>query len=245
MSISREQGAQIVREVRLAFAGKWRPDLPEDRRHRGVCYKFTEAGSLRRGLPILKDVEIVCRPIMVPDLTDADLFGKSAKMVPAIDAKLERLFETGAAKRGEKWGDRYRQIVWNKPRGMVDLFMVHNDIQWGYIVLLRTGSHHYSKAFVTALPRRGFRGSGGFLIAPDEKQHPKWYGVCQNCSARDRRNKKRPRYKNGQCEHRGGRVACVEEMDCYTHTGLPYVPPTERSLGDGETLTDAKRRWGL
>ena len=127
---------------------------------RPYCDKVEVAGSVRRGLPEVHDIEIVCKP----RVTDyKNLFGE-----PVYGYLLyEWLDQTSP---NYQWGKRlkggakYREYT--LPEGInLDLFIVVPPAHWGVIMTLRTGSADFSKWCVT--PRRLGGGLPSSLMVTD------------------------------------------------------------------------------
>lgn len=131
------------------------------------------AGSVLRGKPNPKDLEIVCIPRM-----QQDLFGNNVPLPVEVN-HLGNVIKNG---------QRYKQI--ELPEGYnLDLFIVTPPAQWGYIFALRTGPDTFSKKVVTKkcygglLPsyakcRDGAVWSEGELIEmPEERDLFKFLGI--------------------------------------------------------------------
>ena len=150
-------------------------------------------GSLRRGRPTVSDVEIIalCAFEQRPAPGQASLFGE-APMVRAnatlehVDRLVDSSRESDAIdwhppgrdgcrlwlERGRAWGERYRKLhadYYERP-GLpagwpvgVDLFLVHDPAQWGWISTLRTGSSDFNQWLIGRLKSRGVTGDDGWL----------------------------------------------------------------------------------
>jgi DNA polymerase/3'-5' exonuclease PolX len=107
------------------------------------CEKIVIAGSIRRQVDIVKDIELVAQPkrIAIRDLLNYEHvsyspFNKQITLLLAEGAKIEKM------------GDRYVKI--RLADGIaVDLFRVIPPAQWGVILAIRTGPARYSKSLVT------------------------------------------------------------------------------------------------
>lgn len=98
------------------------------------------AGSWRRGVSMVKDLEFV--------------------VVPADETRT-RLEANIIQPHRIKWGPRYRQFLADpihRPDLQIDLFYAYPEA-WGLTLAIRTGPHQFSKKLVT--PRR----HGGYLPA--------------------------------------------------------------------------------
>jgi len=125
------------------IAEKYMADL------RPLCSRIEIAGSIRRGKPLINDIEIVAVPLYDP--APVDMFGQQAgKPVSRVDDALHAL----AVAWGAVWmknGPKYKKL--QMAEGLVlDLFLVTPPAHWGVIFTLRTGSWRFSNQLVT--PRR-------------------------------------------------------------------------------------------
>ena len=163
---SRDRVLDTVRMVLEALAVGWKgdPQASLADRARATCYQVTVAGSLRRGVPMVRDAEIVLYPRLVP--RQAPVTGQlwdQSKTV-TVDLACEALDALADAK-GWTWvkrGDKYRQLVTHVCN--VDLFMVRDQRSWGYLLTLRTGGAVFSRQYVMELERRGFKGQEGLIV---------------------------------------------------------------------------------
>lgn len=113
------------------------------RRLEPVCERVAIAGSVRRGKPEVKDIEIVA---ILWNTGATNLFGESV----ASD------LDVSVLGRPVKAGPKYKQVL--LPEGInLDLFIVTPPAQWGVIFAMRTGPAEFSKALVTS------RRFGGYL----------------------------------------------------------------------------------
>ena len=118
------------------------------------CDRIEIAGSIRRGKPWPKDIELVA----IPQMQEVQaLFGKSGIKVSGLSIPLKQLRQNEKF-RFIKAGLRYIQIV--LPEEIVlDLFIVLPPAQWGVEYLLRTGPLEFNTWLVT------HRSKGGALPA--------------------------------------------------------------------------------
>jgi DNA polymerase/3'-5' exonuclease PolX len=109
------------------------------------CERIEIAGSVRRGKPDVKDIEIVA----VPKITEmSDMFGNSVSGESEIDVAVRQLVQAGA--RLIKNGPRYKQIALPAPDGInLDLFLVLQPAQFDVLFAIRTGPAEFSKWLVT------------------------------------------------------------------------------------------------
>lgn len=168
------------------------------------------AGSLRRRLALIGDIEIVAvthverLPIGMPDL-----FGEHAEGdVDLLDARLDQMLRSGdVSKRldangAPRWGPTLTYLTYRGAR--VDLFTPSWD-RFGWIALLRTGPAAFSRQLVVEKGRRTKDGRPGLLPA-----HIK------------------PR--DGYLTYRtsGERIETPDEETVFALFTLAYIPPQER-----------------
>ena len=132
----REQALEVAKGLVEAF----RPE----------CHRVEIAGSIRRGVAEVSDIEIVAEPVMTPQL---DLFGDLVGHFNELEGPLVELVASDWE--FVKQGTRYCQMV--SCEGVkLDLFMVHPPAQWGVIYTIRTGPAAFSHWCVS---RRSFGGA--------------------------------------------------------------------------------------
>ena len=109
-----------------------------------VCTRIEIAGSIRRGKETVKDIELVAIPTL-----QADLFGNETPDLAPLNALLVGWIESGHVTL-EKNGDRYKRFTMMTDSRVVavDLFLATPD-NYGYILMLRTGSAEFSRHMVT------------------------------------------------------------------------------------------------
>lgn len=167
------------------------------------CERIEIAGSIRRGAPLVADIEIVAMPRVEVE-SGGDLWGtpievdRLAETLRGLRAsgalplrRMEIHRANGSVDHGQRDGAAYKALVW---QGFpVDLFIVHDPAQWGVIFTIRTGPAEWSHRLVTDCKRLLRRVEGGYL------------------------------YRSGQ------RWPCPEERDFFEGIGQPWVEPSERS----------------
>jgi len=174
------------------------------------CERIQIAGSLRRGKPEVKDIEIVCIPI-IKEKSGFDMFGHliETRKVSLLDEKLNNQFVIFPWQRDEevkRWGPRYKRLRHIETGICCDLFIT-DHIRWGYQLTIRTGPAMFSKAIVTLALRRGWHFTDSLLH-------------------------KHAKYNNKPCNRM---AACPfvamarEEKDIFDLLGLPWCEPADRS----------------
>ena len=178
------------------------------------CERIEIAGSIRRGKPRVKDIELVCLPKLLPVREgQADLFDESAgeMTLNVLDEKLQGWLKRGMFReRPDKdgrtaWGPSLkRALYWEVP---VDIFSVLAPAQWGLIYMIRTGSGVGPEGS----PLNGF---GPAMLA-------RWKKVSGGGFSR------------GGCLHmpNGVKVLTPEEEDVFRVCRMEWVPPEERTSG--------------
>lgn len=112
------------------------------------CEKLQIAGSLRRRVKLVHDIEIVVVPVLEER---PDLLGETHALRSRLDDTLDELIEERVLRSfpGAKNGPRMKQFA-VQPLGIkVDLFIVLPPAQWGTILAIRTGPAHYSHWLVS------------------------------------------------------------------------------------------------
>lgn len=169
--------------------------------------RLVVAGSLRRRLAMIGDVEIVCTPKI--ERVVGGLFADQERDVDRLDARLQDLLECGdVEKRLDKngvprWGPTLKYAMFHGAR--VDLFSPDVE-RFGWILVLRTGPAAFSRQLVVPRGNRTRDGRPGLLpqqIAP----------------------------RDGWLTRRvsGERIETREERDVFALFGLDYLEPWERT----------------
>jgi len=139
------------------------------------CERIEIAGSVRRGKPEVKDIEIVAQP--TGKIIDRGIFGEDKTY--AIYDRLGSMRDHHRY-RFVKSGNRYYKIEIIKQDGsvlaLIDLFLVMPPAQWGVIYSIRTGPAAFSKWLVSVRkPFYSFKDGqlihhiNGVLSTPEEK----------------------------------------------------------------------------
>lgn len=150
------------------------------------CERVEAAGSIRRGKPFVNDIEIVCVPrtvkVATPKITrPGDLFSEQVEVEEEVIMRVPGFvnlvdgWQTDSlgygfqaqwhncqtTKFGSAWTDRYCKFHLSNGT-QVDLFVTVPE-QWGYIMLIRTGSADFSKMIATRWSATGHKGINGEL----------------------------------------------------------------------------------
>lgn len=125
-----------------------------------ACHRCGYGGSLRRHVPEVKDIELICLPFY-----DAADPLKPVRTYSRLSEALQMLLDGHILQWDEankKRGDLYKRFVLpaltvgDGPGIGVDLFLA--DIEnYGYILMLRTGSADFGHAMVTPRAKGGLR----------------------------------------------------------------------------------------
>lgn len=183
------------------------------------CEQIQIAGSLRRGNPEVKDIEIVAIPKLEIEQV-VDMFGHVLETyeISTLDYMLELQLHSIAWNKDEetkRWGPRYKRLRHITTGICCDLFIT-DKIRWGYQITIRTGPWDFSKAIVTLALRRGWHFSNSLLH-------------------------KHAKHNNKPCDRM---AACPfvamarEEKDVFEFLDLPWCEPADRSE---EWLWDTER----
>lgn len=114
------------------------------------CYRIEIAGSIRRQKPIVGDIEVVC----IPKPYETGLFQNGIAEIVNKWQKVKGDLQYGKTK--------YTQRI--LPEGIkLDLFFAE-EMNWGLIFAIRTGSADYShKVLANGWVKRGYKSEGGYL----------------------------------------------------------------------------------
>lgn len=144
-------GARLVAET---LQENLRPFCLED--------KCMIAGSIRRKVDYVHDVEIVCIP-------KRGSVTPPGELVPVNDQNLviDHLERHGIRYPKIKGGDRYWQVRFMAMT--CDIFMT-TEAQWGRMLALRTGPVSYAKQMAARWKELGYEGVNGELVSRDERK---------------------------------------------------------------------------
>lgn len=126
-----------------------------------ACHRIEIAGSLRRQVREVADIELVAIPAIetLNEPVPGDLFGARH------DRTYNRLWEALDGFLGGKYlkaGEKYRAFVLPSEGIKVDLFTATRD-NWGWIYLIRTGSAEFSHHVAKSLNRQGYTSDEGSI----------------------------------------------------------------------------------
>lgn len=169
--------AATYRAGRAGLTTHERPRVPLERARRvaeaivealrPACERIEIAGSIRRGVPAVKDIEVVA----VPRGLVCDLFGSPVLDQPHdLDRELERLVDAGRLRARVtpdgrvRLGPRFKALEAVRAELPVDLFIVLPPAQWGCIFAIRTGPAEFGRRLVMACRARGLRCQDGRLV---------------------------------------------------------------------------------
>lgn len=170
---------------------------------RDGCTRIEIAGSIRRGAPDAKDIEIVCVAKHQPDLfggTGFDLLNETVRLRVREHRLQWRKSKGGfgATEPSDLTDRRYYALgtVEQEPWA-IDLFCVRPPAQWGAIFAIRTGPAEYAQKLVTAAHSKMLKCEGGRLVS---------LAVATN----------------------GQEMATPDERDFILACGMQFLPPNQR-----------------
>lgn len=120
------------------------------------CERAEIAGSLRRRVSNVKDIEVVCL-VTVAEEIERDLFEEEIGR-EEINMTFEALPGIMAAtgwQIGDKDGDRYKQLVHPQTSLRLDLFTVSEIRRWGACFVIRTGPVEFNIELMKFINRHG------------------------------------------------------------------------------------------
>lgn len=174
-----------------------------------ACERLEIAGSIRRGVAEVKDIELVA----IPGGLARDLFGAVDLEAPHdLERALERLIDARRLRARMtaagllRLGPRFKALEAVRSEIPVDLFIVLPPAQWGALFAIRTGPAEYSQRLVTACRERGLVCDGGRLRRATSGRIPasdRWGAELVD-------------------------VPTPEERDFIEACGVPFVPPEQR-----------------
>ena len=195
---------EMARRIGLAIVAALRED----------CEAIALAGSIRREKPDVKDVEVVYIPRLV--VAQTSLFGDVAGEVPATQATIKKLVETGVLEWDQKVkraGPRHQRLIHVASGLVFDFFRAEPDT-WGLQLALRTGPRDFNKVVVS----HEWQGGGAMPV-----------GMVM---------------RNGKLWRRGKFVPTPTEEVFFAEIGIPRWPPQARSAQRLQAWLKAKRKKG-
>lgn len=173
----------------------------------GTTDRLVVAGSLRRRLAVIGDIEVVAVP-KVERLTEG-LFADQPVEADRLDARMHALLENDEVSKrldrngSPRWGPTLKYLTFQGAH--VDLFTPCAE-RFGWILALRTGPAAFSRQLVVQRGSRTKDGRPG-LLPPLVAPRDGW--LTRRVS--------------------GERLSTPEERDVFTLFGLEYVEPSERT----------------
>lgn len=170
------------------------------------CGRIEVAGSIRRKVGDVGDIEIVCQ-------TDADGLTLA-----------DQLLAQGVLTKRHAWGAAYKAAMW---RGInVDIFVVLPDRQWGATFWLRTGSREANQIAVTQRYKNG--------LLPDDIifNQGQFWRLDRSLAEIERAHSavgfEKLKNKGDWSAYNGVILPTPEESDVFAILGIPYVEPVYR-----------------
>lgn len=155
-----DQPATFPRDVAAFIASQVIDEL------RSSCSRIDIAGSIRRRRRRVRDIEIVCEPLVRGGVGQMNLFGGEPEVHQTkLDIVLSTLIKAGRLSRDTRKADgpRYKRLNVSTHEIPLDLFIVRPPATWGVILAIRTGPAEFSKELVATLPE-GLKIAGGQLL---------------------------------------------------------------------------------
>lgn len=123
-----------------------------------LCEQFAIAGSVRRGEPFVKDIEIVCVPKFKERINNKELFPRP-QLINEVIHWIEKPENNNVNVR--KGGPKYQQIIYNNTI-QVDIFMT-TSTQFGKDLAIRTGPANYSKKMASRWVDLGYHSNNNVI----------------------------------------------------------------------------------
>jgi DNA polymerase/3'-5' exonuclease PolX len=173
--------------------------------------RLAVAGSVRRGRADVGDVEVVAEPIVEVRVEAVDLFADRRVEEDLLHARCRQLLEAGVfAHRPDKnghssFGTKAKRLLY---RGVaLDVFSA-SELNWGVILLLRTGPAEFNRQLVLRESRGGWLPRGFFF--------------------RDGHLWRLPPPYDADLADQAVVVPTPEERSVFDALGYAYVPPERR-----------------
>lgn len=125
------------------------------------CERVEVAGSIRRKMNTVKDIEIVAIPRT--ETPQVGLFGEPGEPISLLKERLDGLVADGFIEKRtdddgkQRWGDKHQRALfkWSGGEIGIDFFAVMPPAQWGVIFAIRTGNYEFSRNLVTMIESGG------------------------------------------------------------------------------------------
>lgn len=141
------------------------------------CKRIEVAGSIRRGAPNPKDIEVVAEPTFRADLFGGqgdDMLNETVRLrvrekkLDWRNPRADPSAPTTPPINEERLDGRKYYPLWLLGHGdpfPVDLFVVRPPAQWGAVFAIRTGPADYARGLVTMAHRRQLKCDEGRLVS--------------------------------------------------------------------------------
>lgn len=177
-----------------------------------ACERIEIAGSIRRGKPNPKDIEVVAIPKLVPV---TDMFGIVVPMPETnlLETCIEGVCEGDWAYDAvhKRNGPRYKRL--RHVSGIACDLFITDSRRWGVIYTLRTGPSEFSQALVTLARKQGKRVNDGLL-----HNHRFIWNMTRDAEV--------PCDKGERCPLI---IPTPEEIDFFTALGVRFLEPSQRT----------------
>ena len=183
-----------------------------------LAERWTTAGSVRRGVPHVGDVEHVVIPRFGEVKAGDSLFAET-KTANLVWHRLDQLVAAGILRQhiygatGPRWGDKYRGVDF---RGFCHEIFTADPDNWGMQLAIRTGPPDFSRRLVTGLLEGGFRNQHGRV----------W--LCDRCEANRRCPRECSACQGTQLVPRGDPIPAADEETYFKLCGVEWAEPRDR-----------------
>lgn len=113
-----------------------------------ACERAEIAGSIRRGKPGPKDIEIVAVPRITRERRQKDMFTAEDVETDELASLLNRMLAADEVAARGAWGPLHKRLTWQG--APIDLCCVLPPASWGVIFALRTGPGDFNRRLVTS-----------------------------------------------------------------------------------------------
>ncbi|MCH8978294.1 MAG: hypothetical protein IH945_03510 [Armatimonadetes bacterium] len=176
----------------------------------GTCEMIKPAGSVRRRMLRVGDIELLMMPKFGP--VEWNMFEEPTKTGNLQKMRTDELIKSGTLEprlAGEKQlralGEKYQRLLYNG--SPIDVFCVTPPAQWGFQMAVRTGPRDLSRWYFTPRCYGGAMPPGKIADAGSL-----WIG--------EKKDKK--------IVHKGDQLKTPTEEDFFAALYIDWVPPTER-----------------